>query len=81
MKIYTVPVYYTVCETFRVKAESAEQAVAFLNNEDSLPVDPSRAEYLDDSFNVGNEDECCCDGSDTTERDAYDYDATGEDSK
>ena len=78
MKIYTVPVYYTVCEIFKVKAESAKQAAAFLNNEDSIPIDLNKAEYLNGSFNVGNDDECFEYKTDTAERDEYDYDATGD---
>lgn len=50
---FKVPVYYTVCEQILVKADSAEQALEFVQLEqDKIPTNCKYAEYVGDSYEV-----------------------------
>ena len=56
-KIYRVPVYYQLCEYVCVKAESAQDAIDYVNtHSDDLPIHQAGAYYVDDSYEVENDD-------------------------
>lgn len=60
-KFFKVPVYYQVCEYVSVKADSAEQARQWVDdNQDRIPthLDNPKTSYVDESFEVEQKSSC-----------------------
>ena len=57
-KVYGIPVEWVVTEMLEIKADSLEEAVKFIvNNESKIPCGDN-AEYIDGTYKISADDNC-----------------------
>lgn len=56
LKLFIIPVQWSVYSTIRVEAESLEKAVQIAKEKlDDIPITPSECEYIDDSYKLNGD--------------------------